>query len=264
MKAAIIALLWLGMVGSGQAGPTGTCGGDRPCTVGGQGNYRIETPDGATGVMVWFHGYKGSAAATMDNRALVRAATDRGLAFAAVDGFNNTWSHPGAISTARDDVAFVGRVLDDLEARFGFGAGAVILAGYSQGASMAYYSVCAMGGRAAGAVMLSGTFWRPIPDTCTADVPPLVHVHGTADRTFPLAGRAIGSRHHQGDTFKGLALLAGAAQCDGPTATDALAAGLDCQVWSGCKRGPLTLCLHGGGHSADPAFLSAGLAALGR
>ncbi|WP_052650065.1 PHB depolymerase family esterase [Paracoccus sp. PAMC 22219] len=261
MNAAAIALLGLTIAGSAGAGP---CGGDRPCPVGKQGQYRIEVPDGATSVVVWFHGYMGSAAATMDNRAMVGAATDRGLAFAAVDGLDNTWSHPGAPSTARDDVAFAGLVLDDLQARFGFGADAVILAGYSQGASMAYYAVCAMGGRAAGAVMMSGTFWEPIPESCTVAVPPLIHVHGTSDGTFPLTGRAIGRNHRQGDTHHGLALLADAAGCQEPAATDPIADGLHCQARAGCSRGALTLCLHPGGHSADPAFLSAGLAALGR
>lgn len=259
----------LACLGASMAAAQTPCGEAVPCAVAG-GEYRITGVQGARGVFVWFHGYRSSAAEQIARRPLTQAVTDRGLAFAAMQGLEGTWAHPNAVSQARDETAFVGAALDDLAARYGFGPDQVILGGFSQGGSMAYYAACDLGARMAGVVIVSGSFWNPIPDRCAPGFPPLVQFHGTADRTFPLEGRAIGADHRQGDTRAGLAMLARSAGCGpmgapvpGPAAR-VPAPGLRCSVTPGCARGALTLCLHDGGHAVDPAMVAAGLAALGR
>lgn len=257
--------LWVMLVLALWPGVAAACGGlAAPCEVAG-GRYLIEMPPGpARGVLVYFHGYKGSAAlALRQQRDLVQVALDHGLAFAAIDGLGGTWSHPNAVAEDRDEQAFMAAVFDDLAGQFGFGPDKVVLSGFSQGASMAWYTACAQGGRVAGMVTFSGVFWNPLPQPADCGVPPpMVHFHGRADRTFPLAGRAIGASHHQGDTFRSIAVLRDRGQC-GPAAETTVLDGVVCEVAPACLRGESALCLHEGGHRADAGQLDAALTRLG-
>jgi polyhydroxybutyrate depolymerase len=232
-----------------------------------RGRHRIVQPDGpARGAYVFFHGYRSSAALTLrDQRALVDVARAHGLAFVVPDGIDGTWSLPHSPARGRDEQAFLGEVLDDLKARYGFGAADTLLGGFSQGASVAFYAACAQGGRFAGMITFSGVFWNPPPEAgdCVSDIPPTVHFHGTADRTFPLAGRAIGASFHQGDTFESLAILRAAAGCARDETVPITLAGILCEAAVDCHRGPITLCLHPGGHRTDAGQLDAALTALG-
>ncbi|MFP5076165.1 alpha/beta hydrolase family esterase [Rhizobium sp. YIM 134829] len=242
------------------------CGGAAPCRVQ-DGSYRIEMPSTGLpkGALVFFHGYKSSAELQMQHRALVEVTHAHGLAFVAVDGLNGTWSHPNAPAQDRDERRFVGHVLDDLETRFGFSAANLLVGGFSQGASMAWYTLCQQGNRVAGAVTFSGVFWNPLPapQDCVAAIPPLVHVHGTADQTFPLTGRAIGTRFHQGDMAKSIALLRERAQCGREEPRSTMIGGIPCTVTPDCSRGKIALCLHDGGHEIHPEHLDAALRELG-
>lgn len=231
------------------------------------GDYRIVTPEGpARGAFVFLHGYRSSAELVLrDQRPLVDAALAHGLAFVAVDGRGGTWSIPNAPARDRDEQAFLGEVLDDLAARHGFTAENTLIGGFSQGASLAWHAACAQGGRFAGMVTFAGVFWNPppAPGDCVGAIPPVVHFHGIADRTFPLAGRPIGTGHHQGDAFESLAILRAAADCPTGAAEPLIVAGLVCETVPGCRRGAITLCLHPGGHAADAGQLDAGLTLLG-
>jgi polyhydroxybutyrate depolymerase len=242
------------------------CGDTVACAVE-DGSYRIEMPETGTakGVLVFFHGYKSSAELQMRHRALVEVAHTHGLAFAAVDGLNGTWSHPNAPGDFRDENRFIGHVFDDLRTRFGFTAKNTLVGGFSQGASMAWYTLCQQGNRTAGAVTFSGVFWDPLPKPrdCVAGMPPIVHFHGTADRTFPLSGRAIGDDFHQGDTFKSMAIIRERASCEMGAETEKPIAGIACAVTPGCNRGEMALCIHDGGHQVRPDQLDAGLTEIG-
>lgn len=242
-----------------------SCGVEEPCRVDG-GSYAIELPPNAParGVYVFFHGYKGSAALQMEDRRLIAVAHRHGLAFVAPDGEAGTWSHPNAPSASRDEIAFTRAILDDLETRFGFSADRVVIGGFSQGASMAWYAVCFLGDRVAASVTFSGVFWDPLPrpSDCPASPPPMIHFHGRADRTFPLAGRAIGSRWHQGDTFESTAVERERGGCGRETRTETIG-GVSCGIAAGCARGSIALCLHDGGHGVDADQLDAALTALG-
>lgn len=242
------------------------CGASVPCAVE-DGSYRIEMPVSGLpkGVLVFFHGYKSSAELQMKHRALVEVAHAHGLAFAAVDGLNGTWSHPNAPGQYRDEKRFVDHVLDDLGTRFGFNAKNTLVGGFSQGASMAWYTLCQQGNRLAGAVTFSGVFWNPLPEPtdCVADMPPVVQIHGSADKTFPLSGRAIGSDFHQGDTFKSIAIIRQQKTCKPETAIQKFIGGIPCDVTPDCSRGEVALCIHDGGHQVRPDHLDAALKDLG-
>lgn len=238
------------------------CGGDVPCRLP-LGDYRVALPPGGAprGALVFFHGYTASAREEMRKTALVRVALDRGLAFVAPDGLAGTWSHDNAPSRERDETAYVRAVLADLDARFGIGPERTIVGGFSQGASMAWYTLCHSGDRVAGAVTFSGVFWNPLPTPadCAATPPPIVHFHGTADHTFPLAGRAIGARWQQGDAFASLAIAREKAGCTAEPPRRVTIAGVVCEETPGCARGPIDACIHDRGHEVDPAWLAGGL-----
>lgn len=263
MRPVLIALAAMLLPGAGAA--NAGCGGDVPCRVA-DGEYRIALPPGGApaGVYLFFHGHESSAAEQMRAAELIAVARAHGLAFAAPDGIDRTWSFETSPSRERDDTRFAGEVLDDLQRRFGFGPDRVVVGGFSQGASMAWTVACHLGGRVAGAVTFSGVFWDPLPQPsdCRA-VPPLIHVHGRADRTFPLAGRAIGGHWHQGDTFRSLAVLEARAGCRPGADTPVTIAGIACAQAQGCERGPITLCLHDGGHELQAGWLDGALSVLG-
>jgi polyhydroxybutyrate depolymerase len=242
------------------------CGAEIPCAVGG-GEYRIELPANGDvrGAYVYFHGFKGSAESQMRQRSLVDTTLAHHLAFVAVDGLRGSWSFLKEISPERDEKAFVTNVLNDLHQRYGIGPQKTVIGGFSIGASMAWYTTCAQGDKVAATVTFSGVFWNPLPKAtdCVANLPPLIHFHGTADRTFPLAGRAIGERSHQGDAFKSLSILRERARCDLKAAKPVTMAGIKCDDVPDCVRGDSIACIHNGGHEARADMLDEALTAVG-
>lgn len=241
------------------------CGGETVCKVE-DGAYRILFPEGRVeGVYVFFHGYKSSAALQVKQKAIVDTVLAHHLAFAAPDGVEGSWSIPAGPERARDDRAYALAVLDDLKTRFGFTPDKTLVGGFSLGASMAWYTVCRDGGRAAAMLTFSGVFWDPLPRPadCVKDLPPMIHIHGRADGTFPLSGRAIGGSYHQGDTVQSVAIYRDRAACDKPKPFASEAADLECETAPGCVMGESRLCLHPGGHQVRPGDLDRALTTLG-
>lgn len=227
------------------------------------GHYRIVLPPGSeappTGAIMYFHGYQGSAEETIADPGLVAVAQRLGVALIAPDGAGRSWSYPGSPAHNRDEFAFVGQVLDDAVPRFGIDPHRIMASGFSQGGSMVWYLACRMPTRFSAFAPIAGAFWEPLPASCESPRPPLIHVHGTSDATVPMAGRALRQGYRQGDLFKSLAILAPAG-CTAawPDAARAGATGsaLACLLASGCgSSARLELCLHGGGHIADAAWV---------
>lgn len=241
------------------------CGELAPCAVSG-GDYRIALPDtDVRGAYVYFHGYTGSAADQMRQKTLVQTVLAHHLAFVALDGRNGSWSLPGGPERARDDQAYLRSVLSDIGRRHGFTRTNTLVGGFSLGASMAWYAACKQGNRFAGMVTFSGVFWDPLPKPadCIRNLPPMIHIHGRADGTFPLAGRPIGQNYHQGDTFKSMSIYRKRAACAAPKPGKPLVADMNCEVASGCRGGESRLCLHPGGHVVRAGDLDAALTAIG-
>lgn len=228
------------------------------------GKYRIILPARASkehrsGAIMYFHGWQGSAEETISDRSLAAAAERLGVALIAPDGMGRTWSYPGSPGHYRDEFAFVAQVLDDVERRFPIDASKIMASGFSQGGSMVWYLACRMPSRFAGFAPIAGSFWEPLPQQCAGPRPNLIHIHGTADTTIPLAGRWIGSRYKQGDLFRSFAVFA-PGDCTASWATAARdVASRDemvCRQATTCSgTARLELCLHPGGHFADPAWI---------
>lgn len=240
-----------------KAGPA--CGVETPCTVA-SGSYRIRLPQHASGhigAIVYFHGYQGTAAETVADPGLAAVAERLGVALVAPDGIGRSWSFPGSPARNRDEFAFVGQVLADVTARFPIDPGRIMASGFSQGGSLVWYLACRIPQRFAAFAPIAGDFWEPLPDSCAAPRPKLVHVHGTADTTIPLAGRALHNGIRQGSLFRSLAVFAPAAcTASWPELVARVPTqGLLCQRATDCGGALLELCLHIGGHYADAAWV---------
>ncbi|WP_416067480.1 alpha/beta hydrolase family esterase [Rhizobium sp. ZK1] len=242
------------------------CGGSVACPLK-DGDYRIELPKNGDirGAYVFFHGYKSSAELQMQQRPLVDTTTSHHLAFVAVDGINGNWSFPNSARPGRDEKQFIADVLEDLRQRYGFTPDKTVIGGFSIGASMAWYTACQQGEKAVALLTFSGVFWDPLPkaEDCVAEVPPTIHFHGTADQTFPLAGRALGANFQQGNAYDSMAILRARAKCDVKDAKTITLDGIKCDDVPGCIRGDSIMCIHNGGHEAHADMLDAGLTAIG-
>lgn len=238
------------------------CPAEGGCPVEG-GFYRILLPAQAAighlrGAIMYFHGWQGSAEEIMADQGLVAVAQRLGVALIAPDGMGRTWSYPGSPGHHRDEFAFIGQVLDDVAQRFPVDPRRILASGFSQGASMVWNLACRMPSRFAAFAPIAGAFWEPFPQDCVAPRPNLIHVHGTSDTTVPMAGRPLRSGYRQGDLFRSLAVLAPG--CTSSWADEVRKApqpeALTCRLATDCP-GParLELCLHGGGHMADPAWV---------
>lgn len=246
-----------------------SCGGiGAPCTVDG-GIYHAalpETPAGAP-MVLWLYGFGGSAEKVVGNTGFTGRFTGRGYAVIAPDalpfqddgprawGFRAGWDFP------RDDVAYLGAVLDDAAARFGLDRTRVLAAGFSIGGSMVWDLACLAPDAAAGYAPISGGFWEPMATECAGPVH-MLHTHGFTDRTVPLEGRPIGDgdfHSQQGDIWAGLALWRRTLGCG----TRADEAETDDRfwrkIWSDCDAGSLTLVLHGGGHGIPEGWTAMAL-----
>lgn len=242
------------------------CGGTTACPVK-DGDYRIELPtDGdIRGAYVYFHGFKSSAELQMQQRSLVETALSHHLAYVAVNGVDGSWSFPHGARPGRDEKTFIASVFNDLRNRYGFTSDKTVIGGFSIGASMAWYTACQQGEKAAAMVTFSGVFWNPLPEAedCIADLPPIVHFHGTADKTFPLTGRTVGGHFHQGNAFDSMSLLRARAKCDVNDTKTITLDGIRCDDVPNCIRGDSIMCIHNGGHQARADMLDAGLTAVG-
>lgn len=233
------------------AGPAAACGADSDCVVGDR-TYRLHVAGvgGPVGAIVFAHGYKGSGAGVMNNAALRSLADELGMALVALDSEGDDWklAHtPQAPERGEAlEYEYVAEVLDDLAVRLDLDPARIVGTGFSAGGMMTWTLACGMSERFAGFVPMSGTFWAPVPETCTAPPANLVHIHGTADPVVPIAGRPIG-RTRQGDVTEALAMYrfyggyepAGGMEAPG---------GMTCETGQSAAGLVLDFCTFDGGH----------------
>ena len=243
--------------------PGRRCDATTPCEIA-AGRYFVRPPAGWDGrtpvpVVVFFHGYRSSAAETMADAALGEALSKAGILLAAADGQGGSWTIAGKLSTGRDDIAYTRDLLADLRRRFPVDERRLVAAGFSAGGFMVWQLACAAGDLFAAYAPMSGAFLDPIPETCPTGPASLRHIHGMADATVPMAGRWIaGGRVRQSDVRQSVARLAAIDGCPA-TAPQTLRRGeLTCDVWpaAGCASGrEVQMCLHAGGHAFDPTWV---------
>lgn len=249
----------LGAAGMAQAG----CGADPgACTLPG-GSYHVVLPDAPTAAgpaVVFLHGFGSSGAGTLSNTGMIEALLARGYAVIAPDGQPRdgrdglSWDFHPARPARRDEGVFVAAVADDAAARFDLDRGAMVLAGFSIGGSLASYIACATPGAFAAYAPVAGSFWRPHPMACTGPVD-LFHIHGWQDGTVPLEGRVLGSGFAQGDVFAAMEIWRAANGCRLQPDSHSQTGDTQIRSWTACDSGArLDFALHPGGHSVPPGW----------
>jgi polyhydroxybutyrate depolymerase len=87
-----------------------------------------------------------------------------------------------------DDVAYLGAIIDDVEATYNVDHKRVFIIGHSNGGFMAHRLACELGDRIAAIVSLAGMTWLDPAKCPAADKVNVLQVHGDADDTIPYAG----------------------------------------------------------------------------
>jgi polyhydroxybutyrate depolymerase len=256
LRFAFVFFVLASMAGAQTAPACGT-GGD--CLVDDGRSYRIRMPETGAGETVgaifFAHGFRGSAAGVMRNKSLGRMADRLGVALIALDAGGEDWALPGAPhpGEGRDELTYVDNVIADASARFAIDKDRLVASGFSAGAMLVWTLACARGDRFAGFVPIAGTFWAPVPESCPGPVSSVIHIHGDADKTVPLLGRAIGNAR-QGAVPDALAMYARLGEF-GPVRQEYIG-DLGCDTRRNATGEILMFCQFSGGHSFRTEFLS--------
>jgi polyhydroxybutyrate depolymerase len=209
--------------------------------------------------MVHLHGW-GALASDVIRTDFAKSFLAHGYAVIAPQGLksqaedNSDWSVHDGQPHQRDDVAFVGAVLDDASARFNLDRNSVLLSGFSRGASMVWDSACLAPGTAKAYAPVAGGFWAPEPASCVGPVQ-LLHTHGFSDTTVPLEGQPL--RHGtmlQSDIFAGLQHWRRVDGCGSKAGRFDTSGPIWRKVWTDCKAGSVELALHAGSHEVPAGW----------
>ncbi len=239
--------------------PSHACGVSSDCKLSlpdGERTYRIAMPDAADGkpsAVIFAHGYRGTAAGSMRNKGVINALNERGVAYVAAQAGDQDWqlhNRPRRgpnVEGQKREMAYFEAIKTDLVANHGIDGDNIMVSGFSAGGMVAWTIACELGDTFAAYAPIAGTFWKPVPQSCAALPVPMIHIHGTADRTVPLKGRAIADSA-QGNVYNALELMSDAGGY-GKWASIGERAGLTCQEKAGSGAAFLQFCLHDGGHS---------------
>jgi polyhydroxybutyrate depolymerase len=164
--------------------------------------YSLKVPAGYDGsrplpLVVALHGYGGDAKGIEGYFGLDAVADAHGFFVVYPDGtvdeaghrfFTSTDACCDFYGTGVDDVAFIGALLDRIEATYAIDKARVYSVGHSNGGFMSYRLACDLSDRFAAIVSLEGAMWLD-PSHCRPSSPVAVlEVHGTDDFVIPTSG----------------------------------------------------------------------------
>ncbi|MCA1676029.1 MAG: polyhydroxybutyrate depolymerase [Actinobacteria bacterium] len=181
------------------------------------------------------------------------------------EGINETWN-AGYCCLARettgpDDVAFLTRLIDDVQANNKVDPDGVFVVGVSVGGMMAYRMGCELADRIAGVGSVAGAM---ILDECRPSRPvSVIEIHGTADGLVPYEGgrTAGGATQPSPPTTAVVGRWAELNRCPTPGASHTEGA-VTTLTWSGCAAGTSVklVTIAGGGHTWFASDLGPGVA----
>ncbi|MCU0910001.1 MAG: hypothetical protein MUE98_01235 [Rhodobacteraceae bacterium] len=156
--------------------------------------YRIDLPAQAAGapMILALHGGGGNPGQTARNSGLTAPALAQGYAVVFPAGTGRrllTWNAGRCCGPAArggvDDVAYLDAVIDDAVRRFGLDGSRVFLTGMSNGSMMAERYAAERPDRVRAVAGVAGTMDLSVP---IRGAVPLLHIHGSEDRSVPYAG----------------------------------------------------------------------------
>ncbi len=208
----------------------------------------------AAPLVLMLHGVGNSAQSMVEATQFDRTAETAEFIVAYPDGVDQTWNAGycclGGATTGPDDVAFLRRLIDDVQADHTVDPDRVFVVGVSAGGMMAYRLGCELSGRVAGVGAVAGAM---ILEECRPARPvSVIEIHGTADQLVPYDGgpTAGGATRPSPPT---VAVVRRWAELNGcPTAPTAETDGrVISTAWSGCAEGAgvKLVTIDGGGHT---------------
>lgn len=256
----VLALAACGGSAGRSAAPAAPAVQHKQLTVGGLSrSYRLFTPlsldrTRRVPLLLVLGGVGNSAESMVEATGFDRVAETGELIVAYPDGVNRTWNAGycclGDAATGPDDVAFLGRLIDDVEATNNVDPARVLIVGVSAGGMMSYRLGCEMAGRVAGVGSVAGAM---VIDDCHAASPvSVIEIHGTADGLVPYeGGRTVGGATQPSPPA--MAVVQRWAEIDGcPTAAVVDTEGpVTRSTWTGCAAGTVVrlVTIEGGGHT---------------
>ena len=159
-------------------------------------SYRLFVPphlgSGRHGLVMALHSLHRTAAMFEDMTQLDRGAAANDSVIAYPDGIGRSWNAGGccgkAVSRKVDDVAFLLRVVEDVESRVSIDPSRVAVTGFSNGGLMSYRLLCERPDVFRIAVAVAGDI---VSSRCTPAEPvSLLAIHGARDAVIPLDGVA--------------------------------------------------------------------------
>lgn len=214
-------------------------------------------------LMIVLHGGLGNALHVEKMTGMDDVADEGGFLVAYPDGTGGrfratenlrTWNAGSccgqAVRQNVDDVSFIAKMIEDIQARYSIDTQRVYVAGMSNGAMMAYRLACEIPDKITAIIAVSGTL---AVDACDAakDIP-VLHIHGDQDKYVPFYG-GRGEKGISGETHRSVPatmdLITGPRQC-GPPEQRSLEGGIDVYSYR-CRNGaPVELyVIRGGGHA---------------
>jgi len=166
-------------------------------------NYMVYEPAAAAGkklpLMVVLHGGLGNSRSIERSTGMNRVADREGFIVAYPDGTEiarsgmkgdrRTWNAGSCCGLAArqgvNDVAFIGKIIEDISSRYNADRRRVYVAGFSNGGMMAYRLACEIPGKIAAIIPVSGAL--TIDSEVGKDVA-VLHIHGAADNHVPFGG----------------------------------------------------------------------------
>jgi len=208
-------------------------------------------------LVVVLHGGGNSIEDTVKTTNFDKEASTWGFIAAYPEGTGQAWNAGFCCGSAPsrhvDDVGFLARFLDQVEADHNVDRTRVFLAGVSNGAMMAYRFACEHADQVTAVGSVAGSMR---PGECHPSRPvSIIELHGTADTLVPYAGGVPDAPEAFGAaSYDSSAAVAGRwAEADGcpSPATDTVSGPVSTTTWTGCRNGASVslVTVEGGGHT---------------
>lgn len=179
--------------------------------------------DSSVPLLIDLHGYTGSGKSQAAYTFLQEAAYDRGMAYIAPDGLEDTlgsqyWNATTSCCdfnrSGVDDVKFIENLIEKVKGSANIDPSRIYLFGHSNGHFMSYAFLCSGTKDIAAVAGLAGAM-DPNIATCRAKSSNILHIHGEADGTILYSGGALfGNRYTSAiETVNRWAFING---CDNP------------------------------------------------
>jgi polyhydroxybutyrate depolymerase len=225
--------------------------------------YRVHIPAGyrprvAVPVVLFFHGYGGSAAAMDATGGLSELADRRGFLAVYPQGLapdgSPSWADAGRIGYGIDDLGYTADLLNHLQGQLCVDPRRIYAGGFSNGGGMTGWLACELAGRIAAFAMVSGAFSTEPGGCHPARAVSILDIHGTADPVVPYGGRPASTEWPFGlrSIPAWLATWAARDDCTQDAVVFLDHRGVTGERWSGCRDGTQIVAyrINGGGHAA--------------